>query len=118
RGVVTDGGDGELHVRIFANVARHALGGDARLVERRALGRAQVDLEARLVVHGQEALVRLHRERRARTERAKRGNDDDPPAAHQEREDPAVDALDRAIERVDDALAERLVTLFGFLEPT
>ena len=92
-----------------ADLARDALGDELRRFEAGALRRADVHLELRLVVLGQEALGDdLHRAG-PRAEREHRRGDHDPAVAHHPGEGAHVGALDRPVDDVDDPLEEQLL---------
>ena len=117
RSIVSYRRHGEPHLGEGADLTRDALGDEARLIEPGPLGGAHLQLESSLVVHRQEPLVRLARERKARAKRRYRGNDDDPAAEHHEAKNDAVDVFHRSVEAVDQPLAERLRAGRLFLEP-
>ncbi len=115
--VVADGGHREPRFRAEPNLASDAFRRQARLAEARPLGRAHLHLEPRLVVDGQESLVRGAGERHAGGERRDGRGHDDPPMLHHETQSAPVEAFDGEVETIHDPLAERLRTLDVLLEP-
>ena len=96
--VVADGGDGVEDALGLLELGGEARRGEARLVEARALRRAEADLVLRLVLVGEEVLVRGAGERKDREERRDARQHDHPAVQHRPAEDAHVEALDRAVD--------------------
>ena len=74
---------------------RHAIGDHLGRFETGAFGRAQVDLEFRLVIERHEILVRNHEERGARQQHERREAGHQPAVAHRPREQSRIEHVDR-----------------------